>query len=73
MWIWCQVEKTADALNRPESQLTDPPGHLWRGKWTALSGRLSQVPVASNEEVTHESFMEKLSSAICGIGFGNLP
>ena len=24
-----------------ESQLTNPPGHLWRDKWTALSGPLS--------------------------------
>jgi len=23
--------------------LTNPPGHLWREKWTALSGPLSQV------------------------------
>ena len=30
-------ESTAD----PESQLTDPPGHLWRDTWTALSGPLS--------------------------------
>ena len=25
---------------RPESQLTNLPGHLWRDKWTALSGPL---------------------------------
>ena len=24
--------------NRPESLSTNPPGHLWRDKWTALSG-----------------------------------
>ena len=29
------------SLNRPESSLTNPPGHLWRDKWTALSGPLS--------------------------------
>ena len=29
-------ERTADALN--------PPGHLWRDKWTALSGPLSGRP-----------------------------
>ena len=28
-------ERTAD---RPESWLTNSPGHLWRGKWTALIG-----------------------------------
>ena len=32
-----EVERTA------ESQLTNPPGHLWCDKWTALSGPLSQV------------------------------
>ena len=30
-------------LNRPESQLTNPPGHAWHDKWTALSGPLSHV------------------------------
>ena len=30
--------RTADAL----SESTDPPGHLWRDKWTALSGPLSE-------------------------------
>ena len=30
------------SLNRSESLLTNPPGHLWRDKWTALSGPLSQ-------------------------------
>ena len=34
-------------LNRPESWLTNPPGHLWRDKWTALSGPLSQRCVLS--------------------------
>jgi len=29
------------ALNRPESKLTHPPGHIWRDKWTALTGPLS--------------------------------
>ena len=29
------------SLNRPESQSTNPPGHLWRDKWTALGGPLS--------------------------------
>ena len=24
------------SLNCPESQLTNPPGHLWRDKWTTL-------------------------------------
>ena len=32
--------------NRPESLLTNPPGHLWRDKWTALSGRLLAAGVA---------------------------
>jgi len=32
-----QAGRTADAL------LTNPPGHLWRDKWTALSGPLSQA------------------------------
>jgi hypothetical protein len=26
------------SLNRPESYLTNPPGHFWRDKWTALGG-----------------------------------
>ena len=30
-------------LKRPESYLTCPLGHLWRDKWTALSGPLSGV------------------------------
>ena len=30
------------SLNRPESQLTNLPGHSWRDKWTALSGPLSE-------------------------------
>jgi len=31
-------------LSKPHtSQVTNPPGHLWRDKWTALSGPLSQV------------------------------
>ena len=29
-------ETTADVLS-----LTNPPGHLWHDKWTALSGPLS--------------------------------
>ena len=29
------------SLNRPKSWLTNPPGHLWRDKWNALSGPLS--------------------------------
>ena len=29
------------SLNRPESWMTNPPGHLCRDKWTALSGPLS--------------------------------
>jgi len=29
------------SLNRPESYLTNSPGHLWRDKWAALSGLLS--------------------------------
>ena len=29
----------------PESWLTNPPGHLWRDKWTALSGPLSGLRV----------------------------
>ena len=29
------------SLNRPESELTEHPGYLWRDKWTALSGPLS--------------------------------
>ena len=33
------------ALNCPESRLTDPRGHLWRDKWTALSGPLSLSPL----------------------------
>ena len=41
--------------NRPESWLTNPPGHLWRGKWTALRGPLSRVLVSFleiyNEEI----------------------
>jgi hypothetical protein len=31
------------SLNRPESYLTNPPGHVWREKWTALSGPLSEM------------------------------
>jgi len=27
---------------RASCRLTNPPGHLWRDKWTALSGPLSQ-------------------------------
>ena len=27
--------------------MTNPPGHLWRDKWTALSGPLSQGDVAA--------------------------
>ena len=38
------------SLNRPESWLTDPPGHVWRDKWTALSGPLSQ----GNHEGVHQ-------------------
>ena len=34
------TERTADAVYRPESSLTNPPGHLWRDKWTALNGPL---------------------------------
>jgi len=37
-----QAERTVD----PESLLTYPPGHLWRDKWTALSGSLSQAEKA---------------------------
>ena len=29
------------SLNRPESYLTNPPGHLLRDEWTALSRPLS--------------------------------
>jgi hypothetical protein len=29
------------SFNRLESWSTNPPGHLWRDKWTALSGPLS--------------------------------
>ena len=41
------------SLNRPESQLTNPPGHFQRDKWTARSGPLShennQSPGAMQE------------------------
>ena len=36
------------SLNRPEFLLTDLPSHLWRDKWTALSGPLSGVVHAAN-------------------------
>jgi len=29
------------SLDRPKSYSTNSPGHLWRDKWTALSGPLS--------------------------------
>ena len=29
-------------VNLRGQQMTNPPGHLWRDKWTALSGLLSQ-------------------------------
>ena len=34
------------SLNRPESWLTHPPSHLWRDKWTTLSGPLSAFHTA---------------------------
>ena len=37
----CPQDVQVLSLNRPESQLTDPPGHLWRDEWTTLSGLLS--------------------------------
>ena len=36
---WKMIRK--DSLNRPESKLTTPPGHLWHDQWTILSGPLS--------------------------------
>ena len=30
-------------VRSPESHLTNPPGHLWRDKWTAVSGSLSHL------------------------------
>ena len=30
-----------ETVYRPASWLTNPPGHLWRDTWTALSGPLS--------------------------------
>jgi hypothetical protein len=35
------VRLSVDSRMRPESWLTNPPGHFWRDKWTALSGPLS--------------------------------
>ena len=35
------------SLNRPELKLTDTPGHVWRVKWTALIGPLSQGDASS--------------------------
>ena len=32
-------------LNRLEPELTNPPGHLWRDKWTTLSGPLLREPL----------------------------
>ena len=37
--------------NRPESLLTNSPGHLWRDKWTALSGPLSVSTVFVRERL----------------------
>ena len=37
----CGVERTAESL------LTNPPGHLWRDKWTAPSGPLSVVVISA--------------------------
>jgi len=34
--------------------LTNPPGHLWRDKWTALSGPLSQAAHAGDQEITDD-------------------
>jgi len=32
----------APSLSRPESWSTNPRGHLWRDKWTTLSGPLAK-------------------------------
>ena len=37
--------------NRPEFLLTNPPGHLWRDTWTALSG-----PLLSSTEASARGF-----------------
>jgi len=36
------VEGLGSRKEDPASLLTNPPGHLWRDKWTTLSGPLSQ-------------------------------
>ena len=33
-------------------ELTNPPGHLWRDKWTALSGPLSVMVILPEKEGT---------------------
>jgi len=42
--IYSAFQREVLSLNRPESLLTNPPGHLWRDKWTAPSGPLSRLP-----------------------------
>ena len=51
-------------LNRPESWLTNPPGHLWRDKWIALSGPLPHSATVFQEEV--DWWLEDLGGA--GVG-----
>ena len=56
------------SLNRPESCLTNPPGHLWRDEWTALSGELSSLlPSDSKGVLKHgEVFLGDADSSRLG-------
>ena len=35
--------------------MINPPGHLWRDKWTALSGPLSEEVAAEEEEANRRA------------------
>jgi hypothetical protein len=39
------------SLNRPESQSTNPPGHLWRDKWTTFTRYTLHQVVYTPEDV----------------------
>ena len=41
-------------------QLTNPPGHLWRDKWTALSG-----PLSSGDR--HEAMLARAAMAMANL------
>jgi len=56
-------------LNHPKSLLTNPPGHLWRDKWTTLSGPLlhpafPRAPNFPNDGSTRRTSMLSFESTI---------